>query len=141
MILVQGPLLGYLSNKFDKTRLILTGSFLLVVNFYLMSIGNDTIIYAAAFLYALGNGLMWPSYLTLLSRMGGDQQQGSVQGTANSAGSLASIIGLVFGGYLYGVMGSSIFLAAAIVLGVIFLMSFRMFEIDAALNSQTSDLG
>ena len=85
-------------------------------------------IYTAAFLYALGNGLMWPSYLSMLSKLGGDKQQGSVQGTANSAGSLASILGLILGGYLYGLAGPMVFLGAAAVIGVVFLMAVRMVQ-------------
>ncbi len=99
MILVQGPLLSRLAKKFSETTLIWSGCILLVANFSMMSFGNDFIIYAAAILYALGNGLMWPSYLSMLSKLGGDKQQGSVQGTANSAGSLASIVGLA--GWLF----------------------------------------
>ena len=124
MILVQGPLLGYLSDKAGETTLILVGSFLLATNFAIMSLGTGFWIYVAVTLFALGNGLMWPSYLSVLSKLGGERQQGSVQGTANSAGSLASILGLIGGGFFYGQIGPSIFLVTAIVIGVVFLMSF-----------------
>ena len=131
MILVQGPFLGYLSDKINEDKLILLGSFLLVANFVIMSIGSDVLIYTAAILFAIGNGLMWPSYLAVLSKLGGDKQQGSVQGTANSAGSLASILGLILGGYFYGLIGPSVFLGTAGVLAIVFLLSFRMNHINS----------
>lgn len=126
MIVVQGPLLGYLSDKINETTLVLMGSLFLAANFYLMTLGNDFIVYLAAGFFALGNGLMWPSYLSVLSKLGGEQQQGSVQGVANSAGSLASILGLICGGFLYGQLGSVIFLATAAVFVLVFFLSFRM---------------
>lgn len=126
MILVQGPLLNFLSGKVSETNLVLIGSFLLAVNFAIMSFGTGFWIYVAVGFYALGNGLMWPSYLSVLSRLGGDRQQGSVQGTANSAGSLASILGLLCGGFFYGQFGSTMFMVTAVVLVLVFLMSFRM---------------
>lgn len=126
MILVQGPLLSYVSNKLAETPLVIIGSLLLALNFVLMTMGSDIYIYLAAVFFALGNGLMWPSYLSVLSKLGGDRQQGSVQGTANSAGSLASIVGLVLGGLLYGQIGPTVFLATAAILLIVFLMAFRM---------------
>ncbi len=131
MILVQGPLLSFLSGKFSDASLIITGSLLLVVNFCLMAAGNALFIYTAAFLFALGNGLMWPSYLSVLAKLGGEKQQGSVQGIANSAGSLASIFGLICGGYLYGETGSLTFFFTAAVLLLVLFLSFRMPVIES----------
>jgi len=129
MILVQGPLLGYISKKVDEEPLVIAGSFLLAVNFVLMSFNDVSLVYAGAALYALGNGLMWPSFLSLLSKMGGDKQQGAVQGVANSAGSLASIIGMIGGGFLYGLIGEATFMGAAGLLILIGFLSFRLIRI------------
>ncbi len=52
-------------------------------------------VYGAAVLFACGNGVMWPSFLSILSRAAGDRYQGSVQGFASSVGSFASILCLV----------------------------------------------
>ena len=122
MVLVQGPLLSYLSRKISERPLILLGSLLLAINFVMISLGNIYLVYAAMVLFALGNGLMWPSFMAELSRPGGDRQQGSVQGVANSAGSLASIIGLISGGFLYGLAGNVVFMCASGVLALVFLM-------------------
>ena len=77
-------------------------------------------------LFALGNGLMWPSYLSLLAQYGGSERQGAVQGIANSSGSLASIIGLIVGGYLFGLMNSGVFYLTAFTLGIVLIMSMIM---------------
>jgi DHA1 family tetracycline resistance protein-like MFS transporter len=131
MILVQGPVLSKLSIKYSDTTLVLSGSVILAISFALMPMGGGVVMYLAAVLFALGNGLMWPSYQAVLSKLGGDKQQGSVQGMANSSGSLASILGLILGGYFYGMIGPNIFLGAAAVMMIVFLASFRMRKVNA----------
>jgi MFS family permease len=85
-------------------------------------------IYTANVLLAVGNGLMWPSFLSILSRSGKPGIQGTIQGYANSMGSLASIFGLILGGTLFGLVGPPIFFVASGMLGLIFLLSFRLVE-------------
>jgi len=128
MILVQGPLLGKLSSRVSDEFLVCLGSLMLVINFVLIGSDNMILAYSALIFFALGNGLMWPSFLSILSGYAGDEQQGAVQGVANSAGSLASIIGLILGGWLYGSIGNATFYTAAALLFIIFLLSFHLFS-------------
>ena len=81
-----------------------------------------------ATLLALGNGLMWTSLLAILSNAAGSKYQGTVQGFAGSAGAVASILGLVVGGILYERIGSSIFITSAVIIFVVFLLSFRCYK-------------
>lgn len=134
MVLVEGPILRKASRKFSEEVLIVIGSIILGVNFILF-ISNEAILaYCAAVLFALGNGLMWPSLLSLLSKRGGKTHQGAVQGVAGSFGSLASIIGLTVGGFLYHFLEGAIFLISAAVIFTVFIMSFRL------LKNRNSDL-
>ncbi len=76
-------------------------------------------IYGAVVLMAIGNGVMWPSVLGLLSKVAGETYQGAVQGLAGSLGAVASVAGLVLGGLLYATLGSRVFLvSAAVILAV-----------------------
>jgi len=126
MVFVQGPVLSFASKKFSEKTLILFGSFVLGTNFILLLSENMIVLYTAAVLFAFGNGLMWPSFLSLLSKIVGTKYQGTVQGYASSAGSLASIIGLIAGGLLYESIGAVTFLISAAVIYMVFLLSFRM---------------
>lgn len=126
MVIVQGPVLSYISKKFPDKFLILSGSLILAVNFILLLSGSLIVIYTAAVLFAIGNGLMWPSFLSLLSKTTGKDLQGTVQGYAGSASSLASISGLIFGGILYESIGVLTFIAAASVILFVFLFSFLL---------------
>jgi MFS family permease len=79
-------------------------------------------------LFALGNGLMWPSFMSILSKRAGTVLQGAVQGVAGSFGGLASIIGLIAGGLLYNQIGAATFLVSAVVIFSVFIMSFRLLK-------------
>ena len=133
MIIFQGPVLTYLSDKVSDSALVIGGTFLLIINFYMMSLASPWMTYLAAFLFAAGNGIMWPSFLSMLSKMGGEKKQGTVQGVANSAGSLASIFGMVLGGFLYSLWQGNTFLICAIVLTIVMIFSLKLISIEKSL--------
>ena len=134
MILVQGPILKKASQIFSEGNLIIIGSFVLAVNFVLFFSDSVVLIYLATILFAVGNGLMWPSFMSILSRFAGNVHQGAVQGVASSVGSLASIIGLIIGGLLYNTIGSPTFLVAASIIVVVFVLSFKILKIQKTLK-------
>jgi DHA1 family tetracycline resistance protein-like MFS transporter len=123
MILFQGPILSRLSRRLSEGTLVLLGSAVLAACFFLLAPGNTVLTFASALFFAAGNGLMWPSYLSLLSKRGGAGTQGAVQGVASSAGSLASIVGLILGGVLYEALGSTTFYVSGGVIVLVFLLS------------------
>jgi MFS transporter, DHA1 family, tetracycline resistance protein len=129
MILVQGPVLHKALQVFSEQKLVIIGSIILGTNFILLISNNILLIYAAAILFAVGNGLMWPSLLSILSKHGGTVHQGAVQGVASSFASLASIIGLIIGGIFYNLIGGITFLISAGVIFAVFIMSFRLLKI------------
>jgi MFS transporter, DHA1 family, tetracycline resistance protein len=137
MVFFQGPVLSFASKKFSEGVLIITGNLILGTNFILLISGNIFVIYAAALLFAAGNGLMWPSVLSLLSKAAGKTNQGAVQGFASSLGSLASIIGLIAGGVLYTELGTVTFIMAAVVIYIVFLLSFRLLKIEKVCEFNT----
>lgn len=134
MVIVQGPVLSFASKKFSESTLILFGSFVLGANFVLLVSSNMAVLYLASVLFAFGNGLMWPSFLSVLSKAAPAKYQGSVQGFASSSASLASIIGLILGGILYVAAGTMTFLLAAAVIYTVFLLSFKLIKLDFANN-------
>jgi predicted MFS family arabinose efflux permease len=113
MVIAQGPLLAVLSQRFSDPVLIVAGGVTLSGNFAILLSGDTTLIYVAAVFFAVGNGIMWPSVLSLLSKLAGERYQGAVQGVAGSVGSLASIVGLLAGGLLFEQLGAATFLVSA----------------------------
>lgn len=134
MVLVQGPVLSSASKRFSDSVLIIFGNLVLGTNFVLLLSGNMIIMYTAAVFFAIGNGLMWPSVLSLLSKAAGKTYQGTVQGLANSLASLASIIGLIAGGLLYAKIAEWTFLVAAFTIYAVFILSFRLIKVEKVCN-------
>jgi MFS transporter, DHA1 family, tetracycline resistance protein len=132
MIFIQGPILRKAIQILSEQKLVIIGSLILGINFILFVANNTALAYVAAILFALGNGLMWPSFMSILSRRAGTDNQGVVQGVASSFGSIASIIGLIMGGLLYNTIGSTTFLISAAVIFLVFIMSFRLLKIEKA---------
>ncbi|MCI5083954.1 MAG: MFS transporter, partial [Saprospiraceae bacterium] len=126
MIITQTFILPRLSNQFDEVPLFIVGSILLAGSFGIMVVESAWLVYLSGILFGLGNGLMWPSFLALLSQLGNKKQQGAVQGVAGSAGSLASIMGLIAGGFIFSVIGQQIFMISAIGLVIIALLGVRL---------------
>jgi len=126
MILVQGPGLSYLNDHFSEKQLFFTGGLLLICMFYCLTYTNIYLIYSGAVLFGLGNGLMWPSFLSILSTKGTKQQQGAIQGVANSFGSAASIIGLIAGGFIFGLIQQQIFILSCVSMGIVLVVGLFM---------------
>jgi MFS family permease len=123
MIVVQGPVLSLIGDRVSESVLVIAGSAGMVASFLLLQSPVLWSVYLAAFFFALGNGVMWPSFLSILGTFGNDTQQGYIQGISSSAGSLASIIGLVLGGLLYTAVGTDAFLIAAAIFGLVLVSS------------------
>lgn len=126
MVGVQGPVLSKISNTISDKVLVIGGSLMLGLSFYLFTFTNTIIIYLGVALFAAGNGFMWPSFLSLLSKIAGKTYQGVIQGYASSTGSLASIIGLISGGLLYRLMWESIFIIPCLIMIFIVILSTRL---------------
>ncbi len=131
MVFVQGPVLSRVAKIWSDDLLIVVGSLILGTNFVLLISSSTIMIYLAAALFALGNGLMWPSVLSLLSKAAGEKYQGSVQGIAGSSGSLASILGLIIGGILYELLDTGIFLVSAGIIYIVFLYQLAFYALAA----------
>ncbi len=139
MVLTQGPVLSYLSARTEDKTLVIAGAFLLAVSFLFFPRAESFWVYAGGIILALGNGTMWPSFLSILGRTGPRNRQGAVQGYANSMGSLASILGLIGGGTLYASLGPQVFYFAGGLVFVIFLLSFLLGRAGPSLQPQSTN--
>jgi MFS transporter, DHA1 family, tetracycline resistance protein len=128
MVFIQGPVLRTALKKFSEEKLVIFGSLILGTNFVLFFSESIISVYTAVVLFAIGNGLMWPSFMSILSKRAGTALQGAVQGVAGSFGGIASIIGLIAGGVLYNLTGGATFLVSAVIIFSVFVMSFRLLK-------------
>lgn len=130
MVCVQGPVLSKISNQFSDSVLTIAGSALLAGSFFLFTSSNKVLIYMGVLLFSSGNGIMWPSFLSMLSKVAGNKHQGAIQGYASSSGSFASIIGLITGGLIYGWIGVTTFWIPGILLLTIFALAFKLVPLE-----------
>ena len=126
MILVQGPLMSLIGDKVGEPALVTLGSVGMMISFVLLQSQALWLIYLAALCFALGNGVMWPSFLSILGGLGNESQRGYIQGISSSSGSFASIVGLTVGGVLYTIIGSKTFVIAGVIFGLVFLLSIYL---------------
>jgi DHA1 family tetracycline resistance protein-like MFS transporter len=77
---------------------------------------------------------MWPSFVSLISNLGNEHNQGAIQGFASSAGSLASIIGLISGAFVYHAFGSNVFLLATILMVAIAITCLKLIPIEKKIS-------
>ena len=123
LVLVQGPVLGWASKRWSDVALALAGSLVLAASFVFFTSGAAASFYVGAALLALGNGVMWPSVVSMLSKAAGDRHQGIVQGFASGSGSVASIVGPAPRRLaLYARFGASVFLVSAATIFAVFLV-------------------
>lgn len=116
MVIMQGPVLARASERFSDSFLSVLGALVLTAGFAGLYFTNDVAVYLAATLIAIGNGLMWPSVMSLLSAAAGKTHQGAVQGVSGSVGAIASIAGLIGGGALYTLLDGWVFVLGALLI-------------------------
>lgn len=126
LVVTQSLLLPALGRRFDEPVLAFAGSLLVALGYLLMVWKGDASTYIAGALYGVGNGLMWPAYLTLFSEAGPASLQGTVQGVGSSVGSGAAIVGTLGGGVLYTNMGARAFFVPAAILAVTAFLCLRL---------------
>jgi len=122
MVVVQAALLPRLARLWSDKTMVCTGAFVLIFGFLALMPANDWMPFAGAILIAVGNGIMWPPVVALLSKASGDYQ-GSVMGLAGSISAAASILGLFLGGILYPIVGGWLFVVSAASIAVVVLLS------------------
>ncbi len=105
---VQGGLIGRLVKRFGEKALILCACLLFAVSLMLMPFCRSvTLLLLMLTGLGVGQGLNRSSILGLISRRTVAGEQGSVMGVAQSAGSLARIIGPLVGGMMFNISGGA----------------------------------
>jgi MFS family permease len=126
IVITEGPILSWFNKRTSAESLTIWGTFIVSLAYFALLVPSPAFAYSAAVLYALGNGLMWPAFLSLLSDRAGETHQGYIQGIGNSAGSLASIAGLLVGGILFTAMKGGVFIVPALLILVVFAMTLKL---------------
>lgn len=130
LVLTEGVLLKRLSQRFSESQLIPPGFIFMIAGFVMFMSGEGWLVYLGAVFLGLGNSITWPSFLSLLASAAGKQMQGAVQGAASSMGSLAAIVGMISGGFLFAQLDSFSFLIPGGMMVLLFFMAFRFSQVQ-----------
>lgn len=102
MVFTQGYLVRKWMPKFGERPVLNAGLLAFAVSLLLIPFSTSVVVMAITMtILAIGNGLMRPPNLGLISLATPPQEQGAVMGVTNSLASLGRIIGPVIGGLLY----------------------------------------
>jgi DHA1 family tetracycline resistance protein-like MFS transporter len=136
--IMQGGLLGRMSHRIDERRLMVVGTALLAagiaaapytppVMLILLSLGA----------IAFGQGISSPVLSSLISKATGGKGHGGVLGISQSLGSLARILGPLWGGFMFDYSPSAPYwTTAALMLAATFLGVSRLREAASATDAE-----
>lgn len=114
MIVAQGPVRDRLVTFLSPAAVFAVGQAFLALAFVLMTTGQQELVILSSVAFAAGNGLGWPTFQALVADRSPTEAQGAVQGAVTSAMSLASIFGLIAGGFLYPWLGTGLYVFCAL---------------------------
>jgi DHA1 family tetracycline resistance protein-like MFS transporter len=131
---IQGGLIGRLSRRFGEERLLVAGTSAIALGLIGIPLSSTVfIVIAASACLAIGMALTQPSVNSLISRQAAAHEQGEIMGVAQSAGSLARILGPAFAGFLFGSFGRNApYFAGALLMAVVVMVSLRLLRRDTA---------
>ncbi len=102
MAFTQGWLVRKTMPKFGERKTLIAGLLLFAVSLFFIPVAMNAILLGIAMtILAIGNGLMRPPNLGLISLATPENEQGAVMGVTNSLASVGRILGPLVGGLLY----------------------------------------
>ncbi len=129
MAIVQGGLIGILVKKFGEKKLVVAGTFLMIIGMTMIPFAPslEALLFVLVFL-ALGLGINNPSLSSLISQYTDPHYVGATMGVSQAMSSLARILGPMYGGFVYDKYGiqypyiyAGLFLIVAFGLSILFL--------------------
>lgn len=99
---IQGGLIGKLSRRLGEKSLVAVGMASFTVGLALIpGIYQVSMLYVVAFFLAVGQGLTYPSLMSMVTKASPAREHGSMLGLATAVGSLARFVGPIISGLLY----------------------------------------
>lgn len=103
MVIVQGMLIGPLARRYGEKLLVIAGTTLLVPSLGLLPFAPSLgILLLLSGIMAFGSGISVPSISSLISQGVSPEEQGGIMGVTQSLGSLARVVGPLWGGFTFG---------------------------------------
>jgi DHA1 family tetracycline resistance protein-like MFS transporter len=130
LAVVQGLLVGRVVTRVGEHRLAPAAIALLSVGLGFVALATSIPALAAACgIVAIGMGFQSPSMLSVISQLSDPADQGSALGVSQSLGSLARIVGPLWGGFVFDRFGHAApFISAAVLMSIACVLSLVAFS-------------
>jgi predicted MFS family arabinose efflux permease len=141
MVLTQVVLLKPLASRLGERKLVLLGSLVQLVSAVgLFAVPEVGAVIAFMVAFGLGYGVSWPSLQSLITRLGPKQMAGRLLGVLQSVNSLALILSMLWGTYVFQTVSpQAVFAVSAGLLALAVVMSVGTEHHQPARKSAVSD--
>jgi MFS transporter, DHA1 family, tetracycline resistance protein len=125
--IVQGWFLSFISKYLSEKKLIISGSFLMMISLALLPYGGSFLgLAVVVVVLSFGTGALQPVLLSLMSKVTPESEQGTILGLNQSFSSFARVLGPLWGGFAFEFIGYPFpFLTGAVFTSLIFISSIR----------------
>ncbi|MBL6959186.1 MAG: MFS transporter [Rhodospirillales bacterium] len=132
--LIQGGLVGRLARRFGEPWLIVQGAAALAVGLVLIPFSQSlSMLVIAMIILAYGFSVTTPSLNSLISLQVGEEEQGGVLGVTRSASIMARVVGPLWAGMLFGMLGKDWpYFGGALIMLVVVFLSLKTLRSEAA---------
>ena len=129
---MQGGMIRFLSGKYSDKSLIALGTLLMALGLAALPFGiNFTGLVVIVMILGIGTGMLQPVLLGLVTKYSPENQQGSVLGLNQSFLAMARVLGPIWGGLSFEILGySAPFLTGGIFTFIMFLMIIFLLKVD-----------
>ncbi len=123
--IVQGGLIGIISKYIEHKKLVVYGSFLVMIGLGMIPYGQTFLGLAViAVVLSFGTGALQPTLLSLISKSASETEQGFTLGINQSFSAFARVLGPLWGGFSFEYLGYEFpFLTGAFFTMIIFFVS------------------
>ncbi|HEX3073704.1 MAG TPA: MFS transporter [Ignavibacteriales bacterium] len=141
-ILIQGIFIRVMAGKIQERNLIIFGMLSMSVGLSLLPFGwNFASVAGIISILAIGNAVMQPTALSMVSKYASDTEQGAVLGLNQSMSSLGRVLGPLWGGFSYDFLGyQTPFLTGGIVMFCTAIFCIFFFERKKSENLETENV-
>ena len=103
---VQGGLIGHLDKLLGKKKILIIGSFFMMVGLAIMPYaGNFLKLAIDCVALSIGTGIFQPTVLSLISQNASDEEQGLTFGVNQSMSAIGRVLGPLWGGFAFEFLG------------------------------------
>ncbi|MEQ8165510.1 MAG: MFS transporter, partial [Alphaproteobacteria bacterium] len=103
---IQGGLIGRLAGRFGEAQLVLGGAVILAAGMFLIPFSTHLpMLVATMAILAVGFSILSPALNSLISLSSRDNEHGTVMGAARSATTLSRVLGPIWAGMLFWLLG------------------------------------